>query len=300
MVIQNIKCDICGLDDYETIFTVDSLDGNLVRCKQCSLIYINPRCEDFTIDSFNAIEERKEIYIRLLKRLEKLSLINAEVRAKEMIVKKKVALNRLRDILKVKSSGKLLDIGCAEGIFLSIAKRCYNVCGVDPHPVYSEIARSKELKVIKGTIFDASFPAGYFDIVTMLYVIEHFSSPREYLKEVCRILKKDGIIMIETPNIKSLWCYMFRRKWSRLTPAHYFFFDYQTISTLLELTGFRVFRLMAAEKYITFRLIVDKLRQVNRKILHEGFLRTGKLFGMDNVVFKSPIGDSMLVLGCKK
>jgi 2-polyprenyl-3-methyl-5-hydroxy-6-metoxy-1,4-benzoquinol methylase len=63
------------------------------------------------------------------------------------------------------------------------------------------LAREKfGLNVTTGYLDEARFPTRFFDVVTMLDVIEHVTDPLNLLCEVHRILKNDGILLIKTPN----------------------------------------------------------------------------------------------------
>ncbi len=110
--------------------------------------------------------------------------------------------DRLRSIKRHKASGKLLDIGCNYGIFLTLARKAgYDVRGVDISKPAATYAKERSgLEVLNTTVKEARFPAGSFDIITMFDVLEHLTDPLEDLIEVRRVLKKDGLFFMTTPN----------------------------------------------------------------------------------------------------
>jgi SAM-dependent methyltransferase len=75
------------------------------------------------------------------------------------------------------------------------------------------------------------------------HVLEHINNPAELLKEIFRILKSDGKVVIEVPNYDSLEARLFREKWSAIdAPRHLYLFTPSTLIKLLEQSGFEVER----------------------------------------------------------
>jgi len=110
------------------------------------------------------------------------------------LAKKKFVLDSLS---KKSTSAKILDIGSGEGIFVNeLTSRGFKrVEGIDSN-YSSELVR-------KGDILKTSFPSMEFDIILLLDVIEHlnFSDQENILKEIHRIMKDDGELIISIPNL---------------------------------------------------------------------------------------------------
>jgi 2-polyprenyl-3-methyl-5-hydroxy-6-metoxy-1,4-benzoquinol methylase len=103
--------------------------------------------------------------------------------------------------------GKLLDVGCATGVFLALARDAgWEPYGVDISSYATAFAQERlALKnVMAGTLREVHFPAAFFDAVTLLDVFEHLPEPLTELYEIHRILKKGGLLLINTPNEQSL------------------------------------------------------------------------------------------------
>jgi len=181
------KCPLC---DNMHFSPIDSERGlNIVKCKNCDLIYTNPR-------AINA----QENYFG-----------NAETFYNEAALifkgKKKHHRDRnyeyeLKKIKKIKPEGNLLDIGTNMGFFLRKATEFgYITEGVEPSPALSQIAREKWKLNIHTTFLEkANLPKGKFDIITMIDVFEHVTNPKELLTKCNELLKDDGIIAIKVPN----------------------------------------------------------------------------------------------------
>jgi SAM-dependent methyltransferase len=96
---------------------------------------------------------------------------------------------------------KILDIGCGEGKFLIYAPKDHIVSGTEIIDSDIEKSKKKGLNVIKSNL-DKKLPFkdNTFDGILISHVIEHLESPYESLKEVKRILRAGGKLVILTPN----------------------------------------------------------------------------------------------------
>jgi len=106
--------------------------------------------------------------------------------------------------LKLLDKGdRLLDIGCGDGTLGYFAKNKYKeVYGVDISEEALKIAKKRDIIVEKVNLNEEKLPFenDYFDAVTCLDVIEHVFEPRDLIKEINRVLKRGGILIISTPN----------------------------------------------------------------------------------------------------
>ena len=107
---------------------------------------------------------------------------------------------------QVPQPGRLLDIGCGVGVFLELARaRGWQVTGVDISDYAVQHAREQRgLDARCGVLRDMQFNDGSFDVITMWDVIEHLPDPLAELREVRRVLRQDGCLLINTPNEASL------------------------------------------------------------------------------------------------
>jgi len=97
--------------------------------------------------------------------------------------------------------GKVLDIGCYDGYFLSLIKRKgYEVQGIEPNPA-SEIAKQKYgIPIIKDYFSNKYYKKNSFDIIVLRNILEHIQEVDNFIKNVTRVLKPGGYIFIEVPN----------------------------------------------------------------------------------------------------
>lgn len=95
----------------------------------------------------------------------------------------------------------VLDIGCGSGSFLRNIKDISTVkYGIDEHSY-----KNSDSTVIKGDALALPFEENSMDLVTMLDVLEHISEVDKALREVRRVVKKDGIFLITVPAMQFLY-----------------------------------------------------------------------------------------------
>lgn len=105
----------------------------------------------------------------------------------------------------VKKCDRLVDVGCGNGIIAHfIGNRVSHIFGVDSSKKMLKQAVKRGLRV-KFVDLDAEkipFKDNYFDVATCLDVIEHVKDPKDLLIKIHRVLKKNGILILSTPNIR--------------------------------------------------------------------------------------------------
>lgn len=151
---------------------------------------------------------------------------------------------RSRIIFDLLDGGRLLDVGCATGNFLRTMQDSPNLdlYGVEISQHAASIARDKYgLNVFTGELKAANYPENNFDIITLWDVLEHIIDPKLLLLEANRVLKDTGYLVLRIPNGRSWDARVFGKYWFGLdAPRHNYVFDKNTITQLLENSGFRV------------------------------------------------------------
>lgn len=136
---------------------------------------------------------------------------------------------------------RVLDIGCFTGDFLEILKKKgANVYGLELQKEAVEIA-NKRLgeNVYQADVMTNKFPLKKFDVLTMLGVVEHVTNPAKLIERCSRLLKKDGIIFIQTPNSGSFLAKLLHKYWPPYEPIeHIHLFSKKSLVLLLEKNGF--------------------------------------------------------------
>jgi SAM-dependent methyltransferase len=139
--------------------------------------------------------------------------------------------------------GKLLDVGCGNGVFLLRMSRL----GWEPHGVEPDIdavriaRRHLPTRIHHGTLETARYADDSVDAITVNHVIEHVPDPLATLRECRRILRPGGRLMIATPNHDALGHRLFREDWLGLdVPRHLYLFDPPTLAASVRLADLSV------------------------------------------------------------
>lgn len=114
---------------------------------------------------------------------------------------------------EVKVGSKVLDVGCNDGSFTILLKEKRNcdITGVDVSEVALEEARKKGLNVLNADVEALPFADGTFDYVICAEVLSHLFDPKLALKEMRRVLKKNGVLLGSVPH-KNLQTYAWQDK----------------------------------------------------------------------------------------
>lgn len=151
-------------------------------------------------------------------------------------------------------NGSLLDVGCATGSFLSLAKgRGWECRGVEVSAFAAARAReSTGCEIFCGKLVDAPFGDGSFDVITMWDLLEHLPVPLQGLENARRLLKPSGVLLVNTPNENSLLRkvarFLYRGSGGWITapvnrlyhPYHLYYFGAETLTVLFRRAGFEL------------------------------------------------------------
>ncbi|MBI4240699.1 MAG: class I SAM-dependent methyltransferase [Candidatus Rokubacteria bacterium] len=230
-------CNLCGADEGEPLFTSPDLHlGGLerfemVRCRRCGLIYLNPRpggerLADFYPDDYAVFQEDRW---------------SLGVRVRRLHVRLRAAwLGRL-----LPRGGRVLEIGCGRGELLTALRdRGLEVEGVDLSPQAVRMASRSGIRVVQGTILTAGFAEESYDLIVMAQVLEHIPDPLGTLQRVRALLRPKGWLYIEVPNAGSFESRLFGRYWGGWdVPRHLYGFSPTTLAALVERAGLSLHRM---------------------------------------------------------
>ncbi|WP_323753988.1 class I SAM-dependent methyltransferase [Marinobacter sp.] len=126
--------------------------------------------------------------------------------------------------------GKLLDIGCGNGAFLSRAAEMgwqAKGCEIDPKAVSA--CHSIGLDVLEGDAFCPELKEQSFDVITMSHVIEHVHDQQALLQRTYDLLRPGGWLWLATPNPQSIGKKISGTAWHALHPPYHLCITSQTI-----------------------------------------------------------------------
>jgi len=276
--VEYVTCPICRADagtlllESADLFYPGDERFRLVTCGECGHIYQNPRPTEASIDHYyppdyhpfqTAIEDEP-----------------ARLRRAER------GYGRWRACMAVHRAagqpGKILDIGCATGIFLDgMRSMGWQTYGVEPSASAAEYARARfRLDVFQGRLERAHIATCIFDVITLWDVFEHVHEPGQILDEIARILRPGGLLILSLPNPDSLEARLLGRDWVGWDlPRHLNLFRPAQLRLLLARRGFVVERIHSPMYgYATLVMSLEqRLRRVGRYAWAPRLLRSWPL-----------------------
>ncbi|OOZ36744.1 class I SAM-dependent methyltransferase [Solemya velesiana gill symbiont] len=237
----DMKCPVCDSEHYEVFIEpwVNELNPaklygaasgmlgtqRLVTCVDCGMIFESPRYDAATIVkgymSSKEGEHDSQYKMRVLSFYRSL----------------KKNANSLPD-----PGAKILDIGTAGGAFLEAAMQYgYDAYGMEPSEDLVARGKTRGLQIEQGAIENHSFEQGKFDMVCLWDVIEHLPDPKTALVEIRELLKPNGILLINFPDIGTWQAKIARKRFWWILSVHLHHFTKKSIKDICSRTGFDVF-----------------------------------------------------------
>ncbi len=300
-VLEELDCPLCGTRNYivlqpakypadltrEDLLKVYSassgymLVDQLVRCKDCLLVYLNPRIPQNVI--LNAYKEAVDpTFIR-----------QNEQRIKTFKRSLRYLISRYG--LKASPHARILDVGCAGGAFPKAAADLnFSVIGVEPSVWLAEQGRKAYgLDIRSGMLTDQDFSEASFDLVTLWDVIEHLTNPGDVVDDIHRILKDGGLLVVNYPDYDSSMRRVLNTKWPFLLSVHLIYFTPSTIARFLDDHGFAVEEVRPFWQTLELGYIMERAAAYFSII--GAFEKAVRFFNLHRMSFTYNMGQSFLV-----
>lgn len=237
---EYINCALCGIDSTDILYQINTQKCKLsslwiddicydiasietiVKCKTCGLIYVNPRrLVASNICPYSPIQElyyfqktypqRWRAYTRLVHLLPHWLGYHPQT---------------------------LLDIGCGDGALIEVAR----IAGINSHGVEisPSLIRLVQARLgIDSVVSDLTcLPDKFYDVITIINVLEHTPEPIKVLQESKRLIKPGGMLLVHVPNIGGLPARLTRARWHQIEPLeHFYYFHEHTLNHMLMKVG---------------------------------------------------------------
>ncbi|HNR19818.1 MAG TPA: methyltransferase domain-containing protein [Bacteroidia bacterium] len=231
---MNSYCKICKRENLTTFIEFDKypktisnlfVDANkakqdfakisFVQCDYCHHVQI---AEDMP-------QEFYEDYIMTVSHSKKMN--NFQIEQAEFFIDKFNLANK-----------NVLEVGCGDGNFLSVLKeRKVNAFGNEPSTPFRELALKRGLEVDEYFVDEKYMhPNAPFDAVISREVMEHVPEPIEFLKNIRRVLKPEGVALIEVPNFEKA---LKDLRYYDMFPDHLSYFTRESLTAAMLISGFK-------------------------------------------------------------
>ncbi len=227
----SIPCNLCSASEAVELARRDR-DGNPLRtviCRRCGLVWTDPRPTEAEVKKFYAQDYRvqyKGAYQPKLKHVYRAG---------------RVALDRFESLREFLQPGyTVLDVGAGGGELVFLLRHLgWDARGLEPNEGYAHYART-ELGLPMEIGFFKELESGLerFDVVTLYHVLEHLEDPLGTIVKLRRVIKPDGHLVIEVPNVEAT-C---QAPGHRFHFAHLYNFNPATLEALARKAGYEVLR----------------------------------------------------------
>jgi 2-polyprenyl-3-methyl-5-hydroxy-6-metoxy-1,4-benzoquinol methylase/spore coat polysaccharide biosynthesis predicted glycosyltransferase SpsG len=258
------------------------------RCNNCGIIYMDRTCPP-------PIEYEREYFFEVYKKQYGKTYLED---FPNLVARAKRRLKIIRALLPAAKERILLDIGCAYGPFLAAAKEeGFSPAGIDPaQDAVRYVQETLGISAVQGFFPNCPFPTPHYqfptpnssplhfqlyDVVTLWYVIEHFTDCLTVLAEIKKLLKPGGILAFSTPSYSGISGRKSLRRFLEKSPAdHYTIWSPKTCKKALAFAGFKVKKIVISGHHPERFPLFGKFAKSKKSPMYWLFLAVSKIFGL--------------------
>ncbi|MGH8961057.1 MAG: class I SAM-dependent methyltransferase [Jatrophihabitantaceae bacterium] len=189
--MAEVRCDCCGSGEWRELFSENGI--RLGRCPRCELLSV---AELPSRDS--RMTELEEGHFAAARQV---------LDAGKQLEAERVLAARFRGYVELARTfaptGDWLDIGCGAGLLLTLARESgYHGAGIELNADRrAAAAEVTGLPMHDRPVEDVRFADGSFDVISLINVFSHLTSPAATFAELRRILKPEGVLIVATGEI---------------------------------------------------------------------------------------------------
>jgi SAM-dependent methyltransferase len=250
------------------------------RCANCGLTYSSPVMDDRGVS-------------RLYQGSSEINVSPGE----EDNVRRTMALYYRLASPHLRGRERVLDIGCDMGFMLEAAKTdgFKELHGVEPVPAARSIAETIEGTIVTGKFFEQThYPADYFDLITLIHVLDHLYDPRVVLRQARKNLRPEGLILAVVHNVRSLLGLLLGERFPIFNLYHHYFFNKDTLAELFRRQGYEVVKVMATRNCYSLGFFAQRLPGLPGSFQQAAF-RGLQLLRVADIPITIPIGNIGIV-----
>jgi len=292
----NRSCPVCGADTPSHSLARFP-ERTYRRCPKCGVIYMDRACPP-------PIEYEREYFFEAYKKqygktyLEDFPNLVAMAKRRLKHISKRLHTKSTKEQRTQREEERgdsplLLDIGCAYGPFLVAAKdEGFLPFGIDPaEDAVRYVQETLGIPAIQGFFPNSQLPTIHYplstthyplyDVITLWYVIEHFTDCLPVLAEINKLLKPGGILAFSTPSFSGISGRKSLRKFLENSPAdHFTIWSPKMCKKALALAGFKVKKIVISGCHPERFPLLGKFAKSKKSPLYWLFLVISKIFSL--------------------
>ena len=291
--IASVDCPICNqptsqiyLDNESQIISPSAIGssrkhtnpGRILRCPRCGFAFRQMR---------SSPEQLRELYRQMDTRV-----YESEVRGR-----KRTATVHFKILQRYIRGGRLLDVGCASGLFLLEAVQAgWNVTGIEPNETLCAQARENlgTGAVVHCATLEMTQLEGCFDAITLWDVLEHVPDPKAFLQQCRILLRSGGYLLLNVPDLDSWPARTFGNRWPLLLPEHLNYFNRESLRFCANQAGLRPVRFGRRQAWFSASYLGYRLSQ--HGVPGSGWLRQIVRGPLGNITIPVSLGETLAIL----
>ena len=272
------ECPVCLSKDIKDQYIVDG--WTLSRCSRCSVLFVREvltedylakgYVEDPTYDDTN--QKCLDYYYNKIK----------------SYIEKRIP------------KGKILDVGCSNGYFLNLME-WWERQGIEISEIFSKEARlNPQNSIYTGSLATYPMREGYFDVISLQDVFDHFINPYESLKKCSDMLKPNGLIIIKVHNISCLYAKLTGAKfYAILPPYHTLYYNKKSLGYILNRVNLKVIDVKFIGHMLQARTVLYRLSRTGDSHFFDGMYKLVKDNSFGRIVVYKNLHDIITVFAVK-
>jgi SAM-dependent methyltransferase len=294
--MREISCPICSRDEKRTVLFGARLPADvgeaappppysghyqINQCVGCGLIFSSPIMDDRGVAAL----------------YEKSSEANVQPGEEDNVRRTMAHYYRLA-APHLAGRMRMLDIGCDMGFLLEAARAdgFAEVYGIEPVPVARRVAQAIPGARISEHFFETTtYPCDYFDLITLIHVLDHLDDPRVVLKKAMDNLRPGGLMVAVVHNIESLLYRVLGERFPIFNFYHHYFFSKRTLGELFRRQGFEVVKVVSTKNCYSLGFFAQRMPGVPDPMRQLTY-RTLRSVGLAQVSLMIPIGNIGIIV----
>jgi SAM-dependent methyltransferase len=195
------------------------------------------------------------------------------------------------------AKNRILDIGCDVGYLLEIAKgdgfkELYGIELVEA----AAAAAEKNIGAIVNREFyeEVEFPEKYFDLITLVHVVDHLVDPMITLKRAFLQLREGGVVLAVVHNVRTVMSFLLGERYPPFNMYHHYFFSRKTLQKLFEKAGYEVMQVVSSYNVYSLGFLVSRTPLLSRSI-KSGIITVLEKTGLRNRSIRLALGNIEII-----